>query len=203
MAQSNGRKPQFLGLFPLQVQATGPVAPRPKLQKPSAGPHGCLPVLENIAFVQQPMQAVGGQPDSRPAVTVRLIDNQGGVVVPGVTVTIAIGNNPSGGGLIGYHHGAQRCHGKSRRFSNLLIDKPGAGYTLIASATGSWWGHPRIPSTSLSPTCAVFPTGYVTLHNGLFDSERFRGGMRSWVGGQPNGGNSWAGLQTVPFAFCG
>jgi len=180
----------IFGTFPLQVRATD-LSPSPQTANVQLG----LTVFAstgNIAFVQQPMQAVGGQPIS-PTVTVRLIDNQGGVV-PGVTVTIAIGNNPSGGVLSGTTTVLSDATGIAT-FSNLLIDKPGAGYTLIASATGAG-GTSTNSFNIVVPTCAVFPTGYVPFIT-VFSIARDSAGDAFVVGGQPNGGIV-AGLQTVP-----
>src|SRR5258708_4697412 len=180
----------IFGTFPLQVQAMD-LSPSPQTANVQLG----LTVFAstgNIAFVQQPMQTVGGQPIS-PAVTVRLIDNQG-AVVPGVAVTIAIGNNPSGGVLSGTTMALTDATGIAT-FSNLLIDKPGAGYTLIASATGAG-GTSTNSFNIVVPTCAVFPTGYVPFIT-VFSIARDSAGDAFVVGGQPNGGIV-TGLQTVP-----
>ncbi|HEX2711542.1 MAG TPA: LamG-like jellyroll fold domain-containing protein, partial [Candidatus Acidoferrales bacterium] len=87
-----------------------------------------------IVFVQQPTQTNSGQIIT-PSVTVKLTDNTG-AVLPGVTVTIAIGNNPSGGILSGTKTVVTDATGNAA-FSNLSIDKAGSGYTLVASASGA------------------------------------------------------------------
>src|SRR5258708_3716502 len=141
----------IFGTFPLQVQAMDS-SPSPQTANAQPG----LTVFAstgNIAFVQQPVQTAGGQPIS-PAVMVRLLDNAG-AVVPGVPVTIAIGNNPSGGVLSGTTTVLNEATGDAT-FCNLLNHNPRTGYKLNASATGAG-GKNTNSFNILFPTCGVFP----------------------------------------------
>jgi len=123
------------GNFSVQVSATDSSSPQ---QIASA----TLPltVFANtgfISFAQQPTQTAAGSAIA-PAVTVQLRDAQG-AVVPGVFVTIAIGNNTGGGTLSGTTTVISDAVGIAT-FSNLSIDAPGAGYTLVASGNGAGAG---------------------------------------------------------------
>lgn len=121
------------GTFGFQVQATDSSSP-PQTTAPVPLSLTVFANTGNISFVQQPTLTGTGQPIS-PAVTVRVIDNTG-AVIPEVAVTVAIGNNPSGGVLSGTATVFTDSTGVAT-FSNLSIDKPGVGYTLIASAAGA------------------------------------------------------------------
>ena len=121
------------GVFNVQVQATDSSFP------PQTAPSTVLPltVFANtglIAITQQPAPTAAGATIT-PAVFVKLTDLSG-AVVPGVTVTIVIGNNPSGGTLSGTTSAVSDATGNAA-FPNLSINVPGTGYTLIASATGA------------------------------------------------------------------
>lgn len=121
------------GVFNVQVRATDSSFP------PQTSPAAVLPltVFANtglIAIAQQPTLTAAGAAIT-PAVLVKLTDTTG-AVVPGVTVTIAIGNNPAGGTLSGTTSAVSDAVGNAA-FPNLSIDVPGTGYTLIASATGA------------------------------------------------------------------
>lgn len=92
------------------------------------------PVATRLVFGQQPSNAQAGATIS-PAVTVRAVD-ESGATATGFTgnITIAIGTNPSSGTLSGTTTVAAAAGVAT--FGNLSIDRPGAGYTLTASATG-------------------------------------------------------------------
>ena len=123
--------PTAAGTFPITVQVTD--ASSPALT--TASQTLTLTVLAstgNITFVQQPSQTVARA--VMPPVMAQVTDSTG-AVVPGATVTIAIGNNPSGGVLSGTTTAVSSTAGIAT-FSNLGINAPGAGYTLIASVTG-------------------------------------------------------------------
>ena len=99
-----------------------------------------------LAFGQPPTSAQIGTVLS-PAVTVLVEDSLGNVVASGTSsVTIAIGNNPSGGRLGGTLTVAA-VNGVAT-FNNLSINESGNGYTLIASDTTG--------SGSLTVTSAAF-----------------------------------------------
>jgi hypothetical protein len=86
-----------------------------------------------LVFLQQPANAVTGASFS-PAVKVAVEDSFGNVLTSDKTdqVTLAIGTNPAGGTL----GGTTTVTVKSgvATFGKLSIDKPGSGYTLIASS---------------------------------------------------------------------
>ena len=86
-----------------------------------------------LAFVQQPTSAAAGA-SIAPAVTVQILDAGGNPTASTANVTIAIGNNPSGGVLSGTLTVA--AVGGTATFGNLSIDKTGTGYTLAASSAG-------------------------------------------------------------------
>jgi hypothetical protein len=121
------------GTFNFQVRATDSSSP-PQTTVSIPLTLTVLANTGNIAFVQQPTPTGAGQAIS-PAVTVRVMDNTG-AVIPNIAVTIAIGNNPSGGVLSGTTTVFTSATGVAT-FSNLSIDKTGTGYTLIASAPGA------------------------------------------------------------------
>jgi hypothetical protein len=85
-----------------------------------------------LAFTQQPSHTAAGQPIT-PAVAVSILDAYDNVVVTATnTVSLSIGTNPAGGALSGSTSVA--AVGGVATFSDLRIDKVGAGYTLSAVA---------------------------------------------------------------------
>ncbi|MGI8788254.1 MAG: choice-of-anchor Q domain-containing protein, partial [Pyrinomonadaceae bacterium] len=86
-----------------------------------------------LAFSVQPSNTPPGQ-TIMPAVQVQILDAAGNLTNSNANVTIAIGNNPSGGTLSGTTTVA--AAGGTATFSNLSINQPGNGYTLIASSVG-------------------------------------------------------------------
>jgi len=146
-------------VFNVQVHATDSSFP------PQTTPATVLPltVFANtglISITQQPAPTAAGAPIT-PSVFVKVTDTTG-AVVPGVTVTIAIGNNPSGGTLSGTTSAVSDATGNAV-FSNLSIDVPGTGYTLIASATGAGGVASNPFNIFLAPptalTAALTPSG--------------------------------------------
>ncbi len=94
----------------------------------------------NLVFDSQPSSSVAGQVIS-PAVTVKVEDQFDNVVTPSsAAVSVAIGTNPGSGTLSGTFT-VNAVNGIAT-FSDLSIDKVGAGYTLSASSSG------LTPSTS-------------------------------------------------------
>jgi autotransporter-associated beta strand protein len=102
----------------------------------------------HLVFLQQPTDTTAGQTIA-PAVMVAVVDQFGNVVTGGNsdTVTLAIGNNPSGGMLSGTLTVAF-VNGIAA-FTDLSIDKAGNGYTLHATVGG---GLPDIDSDPFSIT---------------------------------------------------
>jgi hypothetical protein len=87
-----------------------------------------------VQFGQQPSNVVAGQAIS-PAVTVRIVDGQGNLVPTATnTVTISLGTNP-GGTTLGGTLTVAAVNGIAT-FSDLTLNRTGAGYTLVASSTG-------------------------------------------------------------------
>ncbi|MBI2917725.1 MAG: hypothetical protein HYY01_06990 [Chloroflexi bacterium] len=85
-----------------------------------------------LAITTQPAGAVGGAAfTTQPVVTVQ--DANGNTVSnSGVTVTLAIGTNPSAGALSGV--AAVAASSGVTTFAGLSIDKSGTGYTLVATS---------------------------------------------------------------------
>jgi Bacterial Ig-like domain (group 1)/Calcineurin-like phosphoesterase len=87
-----------------------------------------------LAFAVQPSNATAGGAIT-PAVQVAVQDAGDNLVSTATnSITIALGNNPSGGSLSGALSAA--ASGGIAQFSNLSIDKAGTGYTLQATASG-------------------------------------------------------------------
>ena len=90
--------------------------------------------VATLAFGTQPSSVSYDFPIT-PAVTVKIFDQYGNIVSNSTTsVTMAIGNNPSGGTLSGTL--TVNAVNGTATFSTLSINKPGNGYTLTATATG-------------------------------------------------------------------
>ena len=87
-----------------------------------------------LAFsIQLGNSTAGGSIAGPPTVVVQ--DSLGNTVTSSTaSITVAIGTNPGGGTLSGTT--AKNASGGVASFSDLSIDKSGAGYTLTASATG-------------------------------------------------------------------
>src|SRR5213080_834336 len=87
-----------------------------------------------LVFKVSPTNAAGAQ-SITPAVQVAVQDASGNTVTNATaTVTVALGANPGAGTLSGTLTVAA-TQGIAT-FSNLRIDRPGSGYTLVASAGG-------------------------------------------------------------------
>jgi hypothetical protein len=99
----------------------------------STGPAGPIAAAE-LAFVVDPAGASAGSAIS-PAVQVELRDSLGNRVPTATNdVTVAIGANPGGGSLSGTR--TVGASGGVATFTDLSIDRAGAGYTLTATASG-------------------------------------------------------------------
>ncbi len=87
-----------------------------------------------VAFQVQPSNVTSGAPIS-PAVAVRILDGAGNLVPTATNaVTMSIGNNP-GTSTLGGTLSVAAVAGVAT-FSNLTLDKTGAGYTLAAASAG-------------------------------------------------------------------
>ncbi len=87
-----------------------------------------------LSFVQQPGSATAGQPIF-PAVRVAIQNDQGGTVTAAAnSVSIALSTNPGGATLTGTTTVAA-VNGIAT-FSNLSLDRVGAGYTLTVTSAG-------------------------------------------------------------------
>src|SRR6266852_1400071 len=92
------------------------------------------PVGVNLSFAAQPGLSTGGKP-IMPTVLVFAQDNSG-AALPAVSITMALGANPCAGTLGGTTTVAAGSNGNAA-FPNLAVSAGGAGYTLVASATGA------------------------------------------------------------------
>jgi S-adenosylmethionine hydrolase len=103
---------------------------------------------DHLVFLQQPTDTTAGQTIS--AVIVEVVDQFGNVVTSdnSDTVTVAIGNNPSGGTLSGSL--TVTVVNGIATFGDLSIDSVGQGYTLHASIGGG--GLPDVDSNPFNVT---------------------------------------------------
>ena len=88
-----------------------------------------------LAFVTPPPPSVAGGVVMSPPIQLAVQDAAGNTV-PGATnaVTLALGENPSGATLLGTTT-VQAVNGIAT-FDDLVVDRPGSGYTLVATAAG-------------------------------------------------------------------
>ena len=93
------------------------------------------PMPDHAGFLVQPSDTAAGQTIS-PALKIEIVDRWGHVVTGdnSDTVTLSIGNNPSGGTLSGTL--TVTVSGGIATFSDLSIDQIGDGYTLVAVGDG-------------------------------------------------------------------
>jgi hypothetical protein len=86
---------------------------------------------DHLAFTTQPVSTPAG--DVMPEIDVAMEDALGNVLTNwnANSVTMTIGNNPSGGNLTGTN--PRVIHNGVATFTDLKIDKPGTNYTLIAT----------------------------------------------------------------------
>jgi hypothetical protein len=88
-----------------------------------------------LEFVDQPTDSSVNQ-SINPSVTVQLVDSGGNAVsTSGVSVTLAVGDDPGLGTLGGTLTELTNASGIAT-FTGLSIDQPGVGYTLAASSSG-------------------------------------------------------------------
>ena len=108
--------------------------------------------LRKLVFSTQPTDTVAGQTIT-PVVLLSIQDALGNLVNTATNVvTLTLGNTPNGGVVRGTLSVA--AVGGIAAFSNLNIDKAGAGYTLIASGTGLT----SATSKSFNVTWQITPT---------------------------------------------
>jgi hypothetical protein len=132
--------------------------------------------------------------DKLPAVTVRVTDAFGNVdafALQAVTVAIAIGTNPSGGTLSGTTQLGVPPGVGTVTFSDLSLDNPGAGYTLVATSSGGGGPIPSFTSPPVSSTAfRVRPILVVTSFTGPTRAEVGEQVTLSWTftatGGSPS-----------------
>jgi len=102
-----------------------------------------------LVFTRAPSPAAAGTPIS-PAVQVSVEDAFGNVVLAaGTGIDLAIGANPGGATLSGQTH-STTLNGVAS-FSDLTLDKPSSGYTLVATA-------PSLPADT-SSSFMIAPAG--------------------------------------------
>ena len=163
-----------------------------------------------LVFSGQPTGTGAGAPIT-PAVQVTVQDALGNTAATfGGIVTVAIGNNPSGG-LLGGTSTVAAAAGVAT-FSGLSIDKIGAGYTLVASSTGlagatsaafdiTAGGATQlvfsVPPTTTTAGVAITPAVKVTAKDALGNvASGFTGNITVAIGTNPVGGNL-SGTKTV------
>jgi hypothetical protein len=116
-----------------------------------------------LVFAQQPSNTAATSAIS-PAITVNVLDQFGNLTSSAAAVDVAIGTNPGAGVLSGTH--PQPASSGVATFSNLSIDKAGAGYTLTATSAGLPSVTSNIFTISVGPaTKLVFtqqPSGATT-----------------------------------------
>ena len=124
------------------------------LAQATSSPFNITPgAAAQLVFVQQPTAVASGTPVS-PAITVRLLDAGGNLVTsPERNVTLAIGTNPAGGAISGTT--SVTTVGGLATFSNVLLDKAGTGYTLVASSP---LPGPALTAATSSPFNVTFGT---------------------------------------------
>src|SRR5205085_2332289 len=114
------------------ITATGPgTPPQPTGTSNSFTVNAGVP--SKLAFVQQPATTTAGQTIT-PAVTVQIQDANGNLTNSTASVGIAILTNPSSGTLSGTT--PVNAGSGTATFSDLSINKGGAGYTLQATSAG-------------------------------------------------------------------
>ena len=92
----------------------------------------CASPAAGVDFATQPTNSTVGQ--NIPPVTVHLVDSGGNsVATSGVSVTLALSDNPGSGKLTGTLTEPTNASGVAT-FSDLKIDEPGVGYTLAATS---------------------------------------------------------------------
>jgi len=107
------------------------------------------PAPTQLAFLQQPANLVAGHRFTQ-AVKVRAEDAHGNQVASFTgNVTVALANNP-GGSTLGGTTTVAAVDGIAT-FSDLSLDKTGAGYTLTASASGGELAAPTSAAFDVAP----------------------------------------------------
>ena len=88
-----------------------------------------------LAFTVQPTRTEGAQPIT-PAIEVTILDAFGDIVPTATNaVTMALGANPNAAALFGTI--SVNAAGGIATFADLRVDRPGTGYTLVASMSGA------------------------------------------------------------------
>ncbi|MBI1723711.1 MAG: hemagglutinin, partial [Gemmatimonadetes bacterium] len=106
-----------------------------------------------LAFAAEPGGATGGSAFSGQPV-VQILDAGGNLASTSTaSVTVAIGTNPSGGTLAGTV--AVSALGGIATFTDLAIDRAGAGYTLVATSTGLTNGTSAAFSVAVGSAAAL------------------------------------------------
>lgn len=117
-------------------------------------------VATKVAFVQQPTSGPAGV-DITPPITVQVEDASNNPVAGSYSITVALGNNPTGATLSGTLTRPTNSNGLAT-FDDLVIDLPGTGYTLTATSgilipdTSAAFNQSGIP-TSITVTGGTSP----------------------------------------------
>jgi Flp pilus assembly pilin Flp len=109
--------------------------------------------INKLVFTVQPSSSFAGA-SITPSIQVTVVDGAGSTVTSSsAAITLAIGTNPGGGVLSGTT--TVNAASGVATFSGLSIDKPGVGYTLVASGPG------LIGATSTAFTISIGPPAKV------------------------------------------
>ncbi len=173
--------PTLAGVYNFTMQATDSSFPVQMAQKAFSLTVTAAPVaVATVAFFTQPTNTIVNAPTFVPAVQVIARDGIG-AVVPGVSITMAIGTNPGGAILSGPIPQITDGLGIAT-FPALSLDKPGVGYTLRTHVTGnlliaaasttftvSGWGPAPLAMFSArhSHTQTLLPSGEVLITGGF------------------------------------
>jgi hypothetical protein len=129
-----------------------------------------------LFFAAQPTATGPGAPFA-PSVSVAVVDSESNLVGSPVSVSLALGANPTGAVLGGTTTVATQ--NGTATFSNLTVDRNGSGYTLVASAS-------NLPSvTSATFDVSVLARWVEVVPNGTAGSPPVRRGhSAAWDGKQ-------------------
>jgi hypothetical protein len=115
------------------------------------------PTGSNLFFLQMPTNSFTATPMT-PVVRVQVRDNHTGTPVPGVTVTLLVGNNPGDASLTGGVATSDELG--IAMFPSLAVSAPGVGYTLVASVTadGVVATALSVPFSVIDPVVIAMPS---------------------------------------------
>ncbi len=126
-----GGAPTALGGFAFTVHVVDSSSPAPLAANKDFSLIVTLPPGATLSFQTQPSNTTAGLPIT-PDIKVKA-QTAAAVPIPGVAITMAVNSNPFAGALIGTTTVLTDAAGIAT-FSNLILDKSGSNYSLVASA---------------------------------------------------------------------